>query len=184
MYVQYYPNLCVCGCGSQIVIKKWHKWEGIPKYISGHNPKNKPIKHGGYKTKLYFIWHNMKDRCFNKNHQAYENYGGRGISICPEWTDKENGFINFRDWSLNNGYVEGLSIDRKESNQGYNPNNCQWITLKENGRKQRTNKLFLGKANEIRELYKTANYTQQQIAEKYNVSHSLINMIINNKRWL
>ncbi len=183
MEIQYYSHTCVCGCGGQIRIKKWHKWEGIPNYINGHNPTKGSIKHGGYNTKLYRIWASMKQRCLNSNNQAYSNYGGRGITVCAEWLDKEKGFVNFRDWSLENGYSEGLSIDRIDPNKGYNPNNCQWIILKENGRKQRTNKLSLKKADDIRIKYKTKNYTQGQLAIEYCVSQPLINAIINNKKW-
>ena len=51
-------------------------------------------KHGESKTRLYGVWRDMKKRCLNLNHKAYNNYGGRGIAVYPEWTDKENGFIN------------------------------------------------------------------------------------------
>ncbi len=180
MIIQYYSHLCTCGCGGKIEIKKWHKWEGIPHYISGHNPTKGFTKHGDYKTKLYGIWASMKQRILNTNHKAYYNYGGRGITICQEWV---NDYILFRDWALNNGYSEGLSIDRKDPNKGYNSENCEWVTLKENGRKQRTNKLSLQIANEIRILYNSGYYTQKQVSEKYNVSQSLINGIINNKKW-
>ena len=140
-------------------------------------PKNK--KHGSKNTRLYTIWVNMKQRCLNLNHNSYKNYGGRGITICNEWLE----FIPFRDWALNNGYVDNLTIDRKDPNKGYHPNNCQWILGKENSRKQRTNKLTLEKANEIRELDNTGNYKQKDLAEKFNISHQHISSILNNKKW-
>ena len=88
-------------------------------------------KHGLSNTKIYSIYHNMKDRCYNSNHHEFYNYGGKGIQICNEWLG-DNGFINFYNWSTNNGYVEGLSIDRVDSSGNYEPNNCQWITRGEN----------------------------------------------------
>lgn len=88
-------------------------------------------KHGMNQTKIYSIFHNMKDRCLNPNNHAYHNYGGRGISICNEWLE-ENGFISFYNWAINNGYKEGLSIDRINIEGNYEPNNCRWITLGEN----------------------------------------------------
>ena len=61
-------------------------------------------------TKIYSIYYNMKDRCLNPNCHAYHNYGGRGIKICDEWLG-DNGFINFYNWAMSHGYIEGLSID-------------------------------------------------------------------------
>lgn len=87
------------------------------------------VKHGESRTKLYSVYHNMKDRCYNKNCHAYKDYGERGVSICKEWLDD---FINFKNWAYNNGYKEGLSIDRINVDGNYEPNNCRWITLSQN----------------------------------------------------
>ncbi|WP_290772402.1 hypothetical protein [Anaerofustis sp.] len=89
------------------------------------------IKHGMNRTKIYSIYHNMKDRCLNPNNHAYNNYGSRGINICEDWLN-ENGFINFYNWSISNGYQEGLSIDRINIEGNYKPTNCRWITVSEN----------------------------------------------------
>lgn len=82
-------------------------------------------------SKIYSIYHNMKYRCYNKNHPEFYNYGGKGIKVDNEWLG-ENGFNNFYNWSIKNGYKEGLSIDRIDSDAGYSPDNCRWITLSEN----------------------------------------------------
>lgn len=84
------------------------------------------FKHGMKHTRLYHIWCNMKARCNNPNHTYYANYGGRGITVCDEWND----FIAFRDWASNNGYSDVLTIDRKNTNEGYIPENCRWVTMK------------------------------------------------------
>lgn len=89
------------------------------------------IKHGLVSTKLYSVYYNMRDRCLNPNCHAYKNYGGRGITICEVWLGDE-GFINFYHWATNNGYKEGLSIDRINIEGNYEPSNCRWITLSEN----------------------------------------------------
>lgn len=90
--------------------------------------------HGMSNTRLYEIWSGMKKRCYNRNSSAYKNYGGRGIKICDEW---KNSFENFYDWSLINGYKEDLTIERKDVNGDYCPENCCWITAQDQARNTR-----------------------------------------------
>ena len=144
-----------------------------------YNINNPNYKHGGSYTKLYNVWKSLKKRCLNPYGDDYKYYGGRGITICDEWLE----FIPFRDWALSNDYKEGLTIDRKENDGNYTPENCQWITNKENSRKRSWNKINLEIANEIRNLYATNNYTHKQLAEIYNVCRRTIEHIINNKIW-
>ena len=73
--------------------------------------------------KIYKVWSGIKQRCFNPNSNRYKNYGGRGISICDEW---KNSFETFCKWDLENGYKEGLSIDRIDHEKNYEPSNCRW----------------------------------------------------------
>src|SRR3990167_4784497 len=139
--------------------------------IKNRGNNNPNYKHGDSYSRLHHIWHGIKSRCLNPNNKSFKDYGGRGITICPEWT---NDYTNFRDWALDNGYKDSLTIDRKENNGNYCPENCQWISNKENAQKTRRVKLTLNKANEIRALWNTGNYTQKKLAEKYNVDNSLI----------
>lgn len=129
--------------------------------------------------RLYNIWGRMKQRCGNLIFPQYKDYGGRGIKVCNEWLE----FIPFRDWSLNNGYADNLEIDRIDNNLGYSPENCQWITHKENTQNRKTTKLNKEKVIKIREKYETKNFTLKQLAEEYNMHRSVIFYVIKKKTW-
>ena len=87
--------------------------------------------------RLYSIWQTMKGRCNNPNRTKYKDYGGRGIKVCETWDKSAAAFV---DWALSNGYRDGLQIDRIDVNGGYNPDNCRWVTPKQNARNRRNNR--------------------------------------------
>jgi hypothetical protein len=84
----------------------------------------------------------MKIRCYDRNEPNYPNYGGRGIKVCDEWFNKENGFINFYNWAIENEYRGDLSIDRIDVNGNYEPSNCRWATRKVQGNNKRNNRVI------------------------------------------
>lgn len=84
--------------------------------------------------KLYRVYKHMKDRCYNKNDPHYKYYVTRGIKICEAWRKDYN---VFKMWAIDNGYKEGLSIDRIDVNGDYSPDNCRWITMKQQQRNNR-----------------------------------------------
>ena len=118
-------------------------------------------------TRLYRIWSSMKHRCRGKNHEAYHNYGGRGIKVCDEW----NKYKAFRKWALENGYSDELTLDRIDNNGNYEPSNCRWATMKQQCANKRTNH------------YVIVNGEKMIIAEcsrKYGIPKSTIRMRDNN----
>lgn len=92
-------------------------------------------KHGLYKHPLNIMWCGMKERCNNPNSDNYKWYGALGITVCDEWTN----FINFYNWAIENGWEDGLTIDRIDYSKGYSPDNCRFITMKEQCKNRRSN---------------------------------------------
>lgn len=120
------------------------------------------------KTKLYHIWTGIKDRCYNKNAPRYKNYGGRGIIICNEWKEE---FLNFKFWALNNGYKEGLTIERIDVNGNYCPENCKFIPKQQQA---------FNKQNTIKLTYKGQTKRLKEWADLFNIKYDTLHNRIKN----
>ena len=131
----------LCDCGNTIVasIKSLH-WSKVPScgcYTQEHidNLHKASTKHGLHSDPIYKIWVCMKKRCYNTKRADYKRYGGRGIYVCERWL---NSFQNFYD-DMHIGYKKGLQIDRIDNDGPYSPENCRWVTPKENSRNKSSN---------------------------------------------
>lgn len=98
------------------------------------------VKHGlckkGVSNVIYKAWCNMKNRCYQRSHKSFKNYGGRGIKVCPEWIDD---FVSFNSWAVSNKWEEGLTLEREKVNGDYSPANCSWKNVFVQSRNKRSN---------------------------------------------
>lgn len=148
--------LCRCVCGKEKYVGFYHLVRGestncgcIVAKNKGEWNKTHKRTHGGTagdKERLYTVYTGMLKRCYLKSNKAYDNYGGRGISVCDEWRG-EHGYENFREWAYANGYNPEApkhicTIDRIDVNGNYEPSNCRWISAKEQGNNRRDNHLL------------------------------------------
>lgn len=128
---------CKCDCGKHTVTIAHKLLAGIVK--SCGCTRRLTTTHGMTGTRLYVEWQNIKKRCLYSKSESYHKYGGRGISICEEW---KNSFESFMDWALSNGYTDELTIERIDVNGNYCPENCKWIPMVEQSKNLRKS-LFL-----------------------------------------
>ena len=137
-------------------------------------------KHGGAGTKLYRVWKGMKRRCKNESRSDYERYGGRGIYVCKEWEDD---FSAFRDWSMNNGYTEELTLDRRDVNGSYTPDNCRW-TDDETQRNNTRRNVFVtieGDTKTLAQWARVVGVTTSTMHTRYNEGLRGIELIADRK---
>jgi len=123
--------LCRCDCGNENKIYIHSLRNGDSKSCGCARTERfieRNTVHNLSRTNLYYVWASIKQRCLNKNHKNYHRYGGRGIEICKDWMDD---FMNFRRWATLSGYSKKLTIERKNNDLGYSPDNCEWIPQSE-----------------------------------------------------
>lgn len=169
--------LCVCDCGNTTVA-------GRGNLLNGHTKSCGCLKHckavnrthGKSKTRLYYVWWNMLNRCYNDKVRDFPNYGGRGITVCQEWQDS---FQAFNDWAAANGYIDTAkrgeyTLDRIDVNGNYEPSNCRWVTIKEQTNNKRSNHVV---------VFCGETLTLTQLAETTGIPYKTLHKRINNLGW-
>lgn len=169
---------CRCDCGAMRVIRGSQLRRGErkscgcvmktvgPKNLLGYLQKRKE-ESGIISQRLYRIWKNMCGRCNDPNKDHYSDYGGRGISVSPEWLD----FKCFQSWALGSGYKECLTLDRINVNGNYEPKNCRWQTQKQQCNNKRNNIVieWSGRQLTLKELAETTGLKYSTLY--WRVSH-------------
>lgn len=169
--------LCRCDCGKEKIVSGTNLRSGqtrscgcLSKEMSVKNGLKsrigeRSLKHGDFGSKLYGVWAGMKRRCQNPNTTYYKDYGGRGIKVCNEWQNYEA----FKEWALESGYKEGLTIERIDVNGNYCPNNCKWIPLSaQNANKRNTIYIkYKGKLFTIKETAQITGFKERTIKGRY-----------------
>lgn len=152
---------CLCDCGTmkEKPLTTYELKNGKRNHCGCLERVNGMRAHGQYKSKLYKVWSAMKRRCSRPNDPSYHNYGGRGITICAEWLE----FPPFYAWAMENGYREGLTIERKDNDQGYSPDNCAWIPKPEQSSNTRRCKMI---------TYQGETHNIKVWAQKFGISYA------------
>lgn len=172
--------LCACRCGETGVVRGYSMNNGhsnscgcLKRELAVGAMAAKTTVHGMSRTPVWITWSNMLTRCRSKRSDDYAIYGGRGISVCPEWDSFET---FYRDMG---GRPPGKSLDRIDTDGNYEPGNCRWATSAEQNQNKRNNKLDWEKVAAIR----ARGGLLRPLAEEYGVHRSTINAVLLGRIW-
>ena len=135
--------------------------------------------HGMTKSPEYEIWAGMKKRCYTKTNASYYRYGGRGITVCDKW---KNSFLAFYK-DMGKRPTDKHQIDREKNDGNYDPDNCRWITAKENVQNRSSTKMNWFMVKSLRKLSKKKLFSHRELGLIYKITRSQVGLILNNKTW-
>lgn len=171
--------LCSCSCGGEKVVAT-QELRSRRTRSCGCLERDARIKHGMAKTPEYRIWIGMLVRCRNPKNKSYKNYGSRGITVCTQWNEFKN---FFRDMGRR---PAGLTLERKDNNLGYSPENCKWVTRKVQRANSRPissgpakQRRFVAGHIATKKIFKSNN--QNRFAREHNLCGSGISACLNEK---
>lgn len=127
---------CICDCGNEVIVRSYDLRKGTTKSCGCANRRESALRartHGQSKSRLYNIWANMLDRCYNQNNKDFKYYGGRGVSVADQWRDD---YITFAAY-MGERPSPKHSIDRIDTNGDYEPGNVRWATPLQQSRNRR-----------------------------------------------
>ena len=122
------------------------------------------------------------ERCTNPNHRHYKYYGGRGITVCDEWMKSPQAFV---DWALANGFTPELQIDRIDNDKAYSPDNCRWVTPRDNIRNRSNTVITPTIAGQAKFLYQHKEITIKDIADYFGINKNTMGNVLapNSVKW-
>lgn len=174
--------LCLCACGNETAVNMNALRRGLTKScgcIHREMMRDRQMRHGLSRTRVYVAWQSMMTRCFNPRRSNYANYGGRGITVCERWRTFDN-FLEDMGQP-----PEGMSLDRIDNEGHYQPGNCRWTTAVEqanNRRPRRRVKLDASAVVEIRKQ-RSNGVPCVVLAEQFGVSAQTITAVANGRTW-
>lgn len=162
---------CICSCGEHLTVSRDSLLAGKQKSCGCLRRENGVIKHGEIGTRLYRIWANMVNRCNNEHNPRWPDYGGRGIGVYESWMD----YINFRNWALQNGYEDTLTIDRIDNNGNYSPDNCRWVDDFVQANNKRNNHLvtYRGETKTLSEWAEVLGFPYKTLHHRFSLGWSV-----------
>lgn len=155
---------CECQCGNTIEVRTDCLTQGLVRSCGCLKKEQDAINlaanhsHKQSHSKLWNTYYGMISRCYNPNDKRYPDYGERGIRVCDEWRNDKNSFF---EWGKSHGCSEGLQLDRIDNNGDYSPENCRWVTPKQNSLNRRSNVMI---------EYEGETITLTELSEKLGLS--------------
>lgn len=168
--------LCKCDCGGEICVIGSNLTCGkIYSCSCQHRARRRAsrITHGLTGTPLFNAWLNMHARCYKKDNPRFETYGSRGITVCPRWHDLKN-FVT----DMGPSWFEEGSLDRKNNDDGYTPENCRWATDAEQSRNKTTTKIRAEQVSVIQKMYRESGLSQEAVGAQFGLGRNTVKHVL------